>query len=176
MPSFFFVWHKELLWAMSQGVHVLGAGSIGALRAAEPEAFGMVGEGRIFEAYRSGVLEPYYRPFEDDDEVAVVHAPAELGYGLLWTHLSTSLYFGPCVAGRNNLACIGIAWWNWEILFLRRAQHAALIECALRTGWPAPELQRLLDWLPLGRISQKRGGRSGDACQNSRRNFADAKE
>ena len=27
------VWHKELLWAMSQGIHVLGAGSIGALRA-----------------------------------------------------------------------------------------------------------------------------------------------
>ena len=67
----------------------LGAGSIGALRAAELEAFGMVGEGRIFEAYRSGVLEPYDTPFEDDDEVAVVHAPAELGYGRCRTHLST---------------------------------------------------------------------------------------
>ena len=33
----------------------------------------MEGIGRIFEAYRDGVL-------EDDDEVAVDHAPAEFGY------------------------------------------------------------------------------------------------
>ena len=53
------VWHKELLWAMSQGVHVIGAASMGALRAAELAEFGMVGIGRIFEAFRSGVLAPY---------------------------------------------------------------------------------------------------------------------
>ena len=29
------VWHKEILWAMAQGIHVYGAASIGALRAAE---------------------------------------------------------------------------------------------------------------------------------------------
>ena len=28
------VWHKEILWALAQGVHVLGAASMGALRAA----------------------------------------------------------------------------------------------------------------------------------------------
>jgi hypothetical protein len=70
MPA---VWHKEILWAMAQGVHVYGAASMGALRAAELAAFGMEGVGRIFEAYRDGAL-------EDDDEVAVAHGPAEDGY------------------------------------------------------------------------------------------------
>jgi hypothetical protein len=70
------VWHKEILWAMSQGIHVYGAASIGALRAAELHPFGMVGIGRIFAAYRDGIL-------IDDDEVAVLHGPEELGYPVL---------------------------------------------------------------------------------------------
>jgi len=75
------VWHKEILWAMANGIHVFGAASMGALRAAELHSFGMVGVGRIFEAYRSGALEPYGdAPFEDDDEVAVIHGPPETGY------------------------------------------------------------------------------------------------
>src|SRR5579859_4749374 len=56
------VWHKEILWALSQGIHVFGAASMGALRAAELHPFGMQGVGRIFEAFRDGML-------EDDDEV-----------------------------------------------------------------------------------------------------------
>src|SRR5271165_5096096 len=67
------VWHKEILWAMAQGIHVYGSASIGALRAAELHPFGMVGIGRIFAAYRDGTL-------TDDDEVAVLHGPEELGY------------------------------------------------------------------------------------------------
>ncbi len=67
------VWHKEILWALSSGIHVLGAGSMGALRAAELYPFGMRGVGEVFEAFRDGIL-------EDDDEVAVLHGPAELGY------------------------------------------------------------------------------------------------
>jgi hypothetical protein len=35
------VWHKEILWAMAQGIHVHGSASIGALRAAELCSFGM---------------------------------------------------------------------------------------------------------------------------------------
>ena len=67
------VWHKEILWALHRGVHVFGAASMGALRAAELDAYGMEGVGRTYEAYRDGDL-------EDDDEVAVTHAPAEFGY------------------------------------------------------------------------------------------------
>jgi hypothetical protein len=67
------VWHKEILWAMAEGIHVFGSASMGALRAAELHPFGMRGTGRIFEAYRDGEL-------EDDDEVAVIHGPPETCY------------------------------------------------------------------------------------------------
>ena len=67
------VWHKEILWAMSEGIHVFGSASMGALRAAELAPFGMIGVGAVFEAYRDGAL-------EDDDEVAVAHAAAEHDY------------------------------------------------------------------------------------------------
>jgi hypothetical protein len=67
------VWHKEILWALSQGVRVYGAASMGALRAAELADFGMVGVGQVFTWFRQGVL-------EDDDEVAIVHEPAERNY------------------------------------------------------------------------------------------------
>jgi hypothetical protein len=67
------VWHKEILWAMAEGIHVFGAASMGALRAAELESFGMVGVGAIYEAFRSGAL-------EDDDEVAVAHGDSSSGY------------------------------------------------------------------------------------------------
>ena len=67
------VWHKEILVAMAEGVHVFGSASMGALRAAELADFGMQGVGHVFQDFRDGVL-------EDDDEVAVVHAPAEIGF------------------------------------------------------------------------------------------------
>ena len=70
------VWHKEILWALVQGIPVFGAASMGALRAAELAPFGMRGVGRIFAAFRDGEL-------EDDDEVAVVHGPADTGYAAL---------------------------------------------------------------------------------------------
>ncbi len=73
------IWHREILWALTQGVHVFGAASMGALRAVELEPFGMRGVGRVYEAYRLGRYAPFDDPFDDDGEVAVMHAPAELG-------------------------------------------------------------------------------------------------
>ncbi len=58
---------------MSRVIRVLGASSMGELRAAELYQFGMHGVGEIFKNYRDGI-------FEDDDEVAVLHGPAELGF------------------------------------------------------------------------------------------------
>lgn len=79
------VWHRELLWALSEGIHVLGAASMGALRAAELHPFGMAGVGQVFAAYRAGLWPGFDDPFEDDDEVAVEHAPPELGHAPLST-------------------------------------------------------------------------------------------
>jgi hypothetical protein len=67
------VWHKEILFALSKGIEVLGAASMGALRAAELAAYGMSGVGAIYRMYRRG-------SWSDDDEVAVLHAPRELSY------------------------------------------------------------------------------------------------
>lgn len=67
------VWHKEILYAISEGVTVLGGASMGALRAAECADFGMLGVGAVFDRYRSGEL-------EDDAAVAQLHAPEELDY------------------------------------------------------------------------------------------------
>ena len=64
--------HAEILWAMSRGVRVVGAASMGALRAAELQSQGMIGIGLIYRWYRRFALAP-------DDAVAVLHAPPELG-------------------------------------------------------------------------------------------------
>ena len=56
------VWHKEILFALSSGVEVSGAASLGALRAAELHRFGMIGIGCIYRAFRRGI-------WTDDDEV-----------------------------------------------------------------------------------------------------------
>jgi hypothetical protein len=60
--------HKEILAALKKGVTVVGGSSMGALRASELDSFGMVGVGRIYECYRSGLIEA-------DDEVAVTYNP-----------------------------------------------------------------------------------------------------
>ena len=65
--------HQELLYAVDAGVMVIGAASMGALRAAELERHGMVGIGRVFRWYRDGVL-------EGDDEVALLHLDRDFDY------------------------------------------------------------------------------------------------
>ncbi|RUX68847.1 hypothetical protein EN904_03020 [Mesorhizobium sp. M7A.F.Ca.CA.001.07.2.1] len=40
------VWHKEILFALDAGCRLLGAASMGALRAAECWQFGMIGIGK----------------------------------------------------------------------------------------------------------------------------------
>ena len=70
------VWHKEIAWALACGVAVFGAASLGALRAAELEALGMIGVGRIYADYRDGTI-------ERDDAVMVLTAPPELGHRAL---------------------------------------------------------------------------------------------
>lgn len=67
------VWHKEILSSLERGISVYGAASMGALRAAECAAFGMIGLGSIFLDYVTG------RRVSDAD-VAVLHAPAELKF------------------------------------------------------------------------------------------------
>jgi len=145
------VWHKEILWAMAQGIHVFGAASIGALRAAELDVFGMRGVGRIYEMYRDGVL-------EDDDEVAVLHGPEELGYPPL-TEAMVNIratvdeavrcgVLGPDVAERLTATA--------KAMFYKERSYEAMLQAAAEAGLPAATLSRFPDWLPTGCVDQKR--------------------
>ncbi len=51
------VWHKEILYALSRGIRVVGSSGVGAVRGAELSPFGMEGVGEIFRLYREGLLE-----------------------------------------------------------------------------------------------------------------------
>lgn len=59
--------HKEILYALNQGIEVYGSSSIGALRAAECSKYGMIGVGRIFDFFSSKFV-------TSDDEVAVTYS------------------------------------------------------------------------------------------------------
>jgi len=79
------VWHKELIFARERGAEVWGAASMGALRAAELLPFGVRGVGRVYRTFARGARSLTVGPETDDDEVAIVHGPAELGYPALST-------------------------------------------------------------------------------------------
>jgi hypothetical protein len=66
------IWHKEILFALSLGVRVLGASSIGALRAVECEPWGAEPIGRITQWVRDELV--------SDGDVALAHAGAEHGF------------------------------------------------------------------------------------------------
>lgn len=76
------VFHKEILAAIDHGVWLLGASSMGALRAAECAPYGMIGVGEIYQALATGAI-------EDDDEVALTHGSAESGFRSLSDALVT---------------------------------------------------------------------------------------
>jgi hypothetical protein len=142
--------HKEILWAMSRGIHVFGSASIGALRAVELAAFGMEGVGTIFEFYRDGIL-------EDDDEVAIAHGPSEVGFlpgSEAMVNIRQTLRNAERVGIiptelRTALEKIG------KELFYPDRSYPVLLRCASECGLPEAELSRLRQWLPEGRVDQK---------------------
>jgi hypothetical protein len=145
------VWHKEILWALSHGVRVLGGASMGALRAAELEPFGMEGVGRIFEAFRDGSL-------TDDDEVAVRHGPGEIGYPALSeamvdirATLAAAEAHGVVATGtRHHLEAAAKA-----TLYPERSFERLLAE-ARRSDLPTAEIEELAAFLAGSRVDQKR--------------------
>jgi TfuA protein len=58
---------KEILLALRQNLTIIGAASMGAMRAAELAPYGMVGVGEVYKWYKSGFV---YR----DDDVALLYS------------------------------------------------------------------------------------------------------
>lgn len=67
------VWQREILAALTAGITVIGTSSMGALRAAELAPYGMIGSGTVYRWYAEGRI-------EGDDEVALLHTPADRDY------------------------------------------------------------------------------------------------
>jgi len=145
------VWHKEILWAMSRGVHVYGAASMGALRAAELCDLGMEGVGKIFEAYRDGTL-------EDDDEVAVAHRPQAAGFqptSEAMVNIRATLDRGcreAIISGQTRAVLERAA----KSLFFPTRSYPAMLESARHQGCEPGELIRFATWWPHASVDQKR--------------------
>jgi hypothetical protein len=145
------VWHKEILWALSQGIHVYGSASMGALRAAELRPFGMVGVGMIFERIVSGEL-------EDDDEVAVSHGAADTGYRaasepMINLRVTLERAKGESVVTAETAeSLIDLA----KKAFYAERSWPALLADGARSGVSEAEIGALRRWLPSNAVNQKR--------------------
>lgn len=62
-------WHKEILFALALGRTVIGASSLGALRASELSEQGMLGIGKVFNQFSNSER-------SRDSDVALLHAPS----------------------------------------------------------------------------------------------------
>jgi hypothetical protein len=145
------VWHKEILWAMARGIHVYGAASIGALRAAELADFGMKGIGHVYRQFRTGQL-------MDDDEVAVLHGPVEVDYVQVTeaminvrATMDRALQLG-IVVPALAAALVSIA----KSLFYKDRTYEAILKTATEHGLAPEALRRFANWLPSGQVDQKR--------------------
>lgn len=145
------VWHEEILEALDRGLSVFGAASIGALRAVELAAFGMVGVGEIHATYRDGILEA-------DEEVALLHAPMELDYAGLteptvnvratMRHLVEHQRVAPEVAD----LIVALA----RRTFYKKRTWPSLLEDAAAAGLSADACARLGSALATDHVDQKR--------------------
>jgi hypothetical protein len=153
------VWHKEILVALERGIAVYGAASMGALRAAELAPFGMIGVGSIYRDYARGALVA-------DDEVAVAHLPAELGYKPVSDAL-VNIRFGIAQAVKAgvleaSLAPVLVSFAaqrffrerTWTQLF-SDARAAGISVTALQ-AWPKPDRKALDGRLLLKRLRTDR--------------------
>jgi hypothetical protein len=144
------VWHHELLAALEAGVALFGGASMGALRAAELSAHGMVGVGRIFEGFRDGVL-------VDDSEVALLHADAEHGYRPLTVplvnvrHVAAQARVERVLNQRQARTLVAAA----EGLFYQDRTWRRILE-SVRPTWPAATRGGWEGWFSRGVEDLKR--------------------
>ena len=128
---------KEILRILECGVAVIGAASMGALRAAELSIFGMTGVGWIYECYRSGAIDA-------DDEVALAYDPDT--FKPLTVPLVNVRYWARQLAGhgaldrKNQAKMIRIAR---RIFFAERSTRLLLRELARAFGENA--IQKFLE-------------------------------
>ncbi len=138
------VWHKEILYALEQGIKVFGASSMGALRAAELERYGMRGVGKVFYDYASGKL-------TDDDEVAILHGTEATGYQVItdpMVNIRATLESALAQSIVNQETVDTLIYLTKQTFYQRRT----LKEICLSNidKFKEEEIKRLITWLAQG--------------------------
>ncbi len=142
------VWHKEILMALDEGCSVVGASSLGALRAAELEPFGMEGVGRVFELVAEGVL--------SDADVAVAHGPAPAFERFSEPHANVHVTVeAASAAGVLDSHQADLVIEVSRSLFYPQRVYPELIRRAEERGLPTAAARRLETWLEHGAIDAK---------------------
>jgi hypothetical protein len=145
------VWYKEIIFALGEGIAVFGASSMGALRAVELAPFGMIGIGNVFRDYLDGTI-------EDDDEIAVLHGPAEVGFVTVTEAMVN-------VRATLRAAAIAGVITEEEAIMLSEAAKAMfykertwklIISAGKKRGVSPRSLRRLAAWLPTNTVDIKR--------------------
>jgi hypothetical protein len=140
--------HREILAAIQHGVTVIGASSMGALRAAEMDTLGMVGIGKIYRMYKSGEL-------DSDDEVALVFDPeSDLALSEPLINIRFTLkraHNEGVIDATAHDALLASA----RSLFYPKRTYGAIVSAA---GEAVDEKTRVrfLDWVITGACDQKR--------------------
>lgn len=144
------VWHKEILWALDQGIHVFGSASMGALRAAELDGFGMNGIGTIYEWYSDKTI-------EDDDEVALLHGPEEMNFMPL-TVAMVNVRANCSAAVENEIISVetaSIICTAAKNIFYKERHWLTVLEKASFTADQTQDINSFGDWLKNHEIEQK---------------------
>jgi hypothetical protein len=131
--------HKEILLALAEGARVIGASSMGALRAAEMAGLGMEPVGAIARAFTRGDL-------TGDDEVALVHGPAEWD----WRPLSVPLVEVRATLWRLRRRRLIAPHDARRLLEAARAQHYA------DRGWASVAEDKMQELLETEHVPLKR--------------------
>ncbi|MEU9124406.1 TfuA-like protein [Streptomyces sp. NPDC048506] len=143
--------HKEILTLLRSGVTVLGAASMGALRAAELDTFGMHGVGRIYRDYREGRLTA-------DDEVALLHGQAGEGYrpvseALVNIRATLRLCIRDGILDEPTAGHLIAALARRPY---RLRSYPELVQLARETGTPAPQIEALKQLCATRAVNLKR--------------------
>jgi len=140
--------HREILTAVKKGVTVVGASSMGALRAAEMDTLGMTGIGEVYRMYRSGEL-------ISDDEVALVFDPET---GLPLSEPLVNIRFTLREAERQGIVTpqdhATLLSAACSVFYPQRTYHR--IVSAAGAALPPGTRERFLAWVQDHSVDQKR--------------------
>ena len=139
------VGHREVLEVMKHGITVVGASSMGALRAAELEPFGMIGVGEIFRMYRDGEI-------ESDDEVALMCDPTtNMAFSEALVNIRITLRHGVSTGFFTDNEADQILKTGQSLWYPDRSWSRILKECS----FDPERTENIKNWISKHRIDQK---------------------